>query len=289
MSDAIEAAAGRTITAEMRTAASPQAAYDAWADPARLAQWFVDRASGEVHAGGAMTWVWEAFGMEVRYDVVEVQPGRRLVLRAPPHVAPPGVIEITIRREQGETVLTIVNSGFLDGPEWDELVEGVRSGWTLALAVLKEYLEHYASRSKRTFVHMQPAQLDFDTLLDWFTQEPKLQRWLTTSGAPRAGVFPLVFRDGVRAEARVIARTTRELALALPAQEAVLELKGFTIAAPPSAGNEEELPPLLRAAKETQQILCIRGTCWSADPARFEWLRHLSAQALDRLVNEVSA
>ena len=287
MSDASHAAAGRTIEAEVRIAASPEAVYAAWADPERLSQWFVDRASGEARAGGTQLWTWEEFGMEVAYDIVVAEPGRRLVLRAPPHVAPPGVIELTIRREQGETVLTIVNSGFLDGVEWDELVEGVRSGWVLALAILKEYLEQYAGRAKRTFVHMQPAPIDFATLPQWFNDASYLRRWLTRSGAPGdSAFFPLVLHDGTCVDARVLARTGRELALALRGEAAVLELKAFSIPVAPAA-TDDDVPALLRAATETQRILCLRGTSWSDDPTRFAWLSDVAAVALDRLVTEV--
>jgi uncharacterized protein YndB with AHSA1/START domain len=279
----------RLIRDELRTSASPADVYAAWADPERLAQWFVDAARGSAEPGGTMTWVWEAFGMEVTYEVVDAEPERRLVLRAPPGVAPPGLIELTIQREGGETVLTIVNSGFLDGAEWDDMYEGVRSGWTMALALLKEYLEHHAGRGKRTFAHMRPCDVDVDVLQLWFTDEERLRRWLTTSGAPRGtrAPFPLVLHDGTALEARMIARTESELALALRSEQAVLELKTFTM--PPDAPEGEELPVHLRPGARAQRIVCVSGTSWHRDPARFAWLSELSAGALERLVAELSA
>ncbi len=48
----------------------------------------------------------------------------------------PFALETLIGREQGDTVVRLVNSGFLDGAEWDDEYEGVRSGWVNALAVL---------------------------------------------------------------------------------------------------------------------------------------------------------
>ncbi|MGH7606411.1 MAG: SRPBCC family protein, partial [Gemmatimonadales bacterium] len=146
--------------AEVRTSAAPEAAYAAWADPAKLAQWFVDRARGEAHAGASMTWVWEAFGMEAEYRVLEADPPHRLVLSSSGQTAPPGVIEITIVRARGETVITVVNSGFGEGPEWDEMYEGVRSGWELTLGLSRVYLERYFGRPKRSFLQMQPADVD---------------------------------------------------------------------------------------------------------------------------------
>ena len=40
----------------------------------------------------------------------------------------PFLLEVTIAREGGETVVTLVNSGFLDGSQWDEEFEGHRLG-----------------------------------------------------------------------------------------------------------------------------------------------------------------
>jgi uncharacterized protein YndB with AHSA1/START domain len=102
----------RVIRAEIRTSASTELAWQAWADPTQLAKWFVDAARGEAKAGGTITWVWEEFGLEVPYEVRVAEPPRRLVLATPAQVAPPGVIEITIASDAGETVITVVNSGF---------------------------------------------------------------------------------------------------------------------------------------------------------------------------------
>lgn len=43
---------GRIIRAEMETSATPDQAWEAWADPEKIAQWFVDRATGEPRGRG---------------------------------------------------------------------------------------------------------------------------------------------------------------------------------------------------------------------------------------------
>ncbi|HUF51650.1 MAG TPA: SRPBCC domain-containing protein, partial [Longimicrobiales bacterium] len=131
----------RQAEAELRTTASPDEAYAAWADPAGIAAWFVDAARGEAVAGGTMIWEWKDFGIEVPYRVLEADPGWRLVLAGPENVAPAGMIEITITRDGGTTVLRVVNSGFLDEAVWDDVFEDTRLGWIGALALLQQYLE----------------------------------------------------------------------------------------------------------------------------------------------------
>jgi uncharacterized protein YndB with AHSA1/START domain len=43
---------GKLIRAEMQTSLTPEQAWEAWADPEKIAHWFVDRASGEAKPGG---------------------------------------------------------------------------------------------------------------------------------------------------------------------------------------------------------------------------------------------
>ena len=274
----------RVIRAEIRTSASAELAWQAWANPARLAQWFVDGARGEAKAGGTLTWVWDEFGLEVPYRVLEAEAPRRLVLATPEQVAPTGLIEITIASSGGETIITVVNSGFPSegaleddaltfskGTGADEMFEGVRSGWEMTLALLKEYLEYYAEQPKRTFILMKPAAIDAPEALSWFTDEARLARWLTRAGAPgRVGEScTLELRDGAVLAGRTIARSELELSLAWPEQRAVLELKTFPLGA--------------------ERVLALRCTCWNAEEERFRALRERCDEALNRLVTAVSS
>ena len=46
---------GRRLEVAMRTRATPERVYDAWADPEKIAQWFVDRARGKAEVGWTFT------------------------------------------------------------------------------------------------------------------------------------------------------------------------------------------------------------------------------------------
>lgn len=276
---------GRVAKAEIRTKASVEAVWSAWADPEKLAQWFVDDASGIARAGQTMTWIWNEFGVEAQYEVLAAEAPSRLVLATPQQVAPAGVIEITISSRAGETIVTIVNSGFLErgsledsaliypeGSEWNDVFEGIRSGWQLALGLLKEYVEHHYGETKQSFLHLRPAQFDLNEILVWFTDEAHLRRWLTTTGAPAAvgQEFVLVLHGNEELRGRTTALTARELEFAWPQERAVIELKAF-------------------AAGPGQPMLAIRGTCWASEPDRFEQLRSHFAAALERLVSSVGS
>ena len=143
----------------------------------------MDRAYGDVRPGGVMTWVFEQFKYEIPYPVLEASAPERLVFGGEIPGYPPFRLEITIRREGGETVVQLFNSGFREGAQWDDEYQGVASGWQLALALLGHYLENYFETAKRTILVIRPATFDYADVLPWFTDGSKLARWLTSSGS----------------------------------------------------------------------------------------------------------
>ena len=226
---------GRQLVVEMRTRATPEQVYDAWADPEKIARWFVDSAkvntaSGKAEAGSIFTWVFEKFGYEIPYEVVAAEPGRRFVLGGEHPKSGPFLLEVRIAREGGETVVTLVNSGFLDGSEWDEEYEGILSGWTSSLAVLKHHLENYPGRSKTSILVMQPAACELASLRPFYTTAEGLDRWLTTSASIGGGVgasCSLRLHGGDSLTGSVLSQTRWEAALSWEELNGILELKGF--------------------------------------------------------------
>src|SRR5271163_393292 len=132
---------GRIIRAEISTKATPQEAYDAWADPEKIAHWFPDHAEGKAEPGATITWIFDKFNFRVAYEVLIAQQGERFAIRWNPLPGRnAGMLEVTLSKEGGETVIRMVESGFREGAEWDAEFEGNESGWHMALAVLKHYL-----------------------------------------------------------------------------------------------------------------------------------------------------
>ena len=137
---------GRDIRAEIRTKATPQEAYDAWADPEKIAPWFPDRAEGKAESGRTITWILDKFNYRIPYEVLIARPGEKFAIRwNPPPGMNPGILEVTISKEGGETVVRLVNSGFREGAEWNDEFEGIDSGWRMSLALLP-LLAHLLSR-----------------------------------------------------------------------------------------------------------------------------------------------
>jgi uncharacterized protein YndB with AHSA1/START domain len=258
---------GRRMRLEMRTSATPEQVYQAWADPERISQWFTDRAHGEARPGGTLTWIFDEFGYEVPYHVAAAVPGERFALDGQLPGRPPFLLEVIITREGGETVLTLVNSGFLEGGSWDDEFEGVHSGWTLALAILKHYLEHHLGRPKSVVLMMADARFQYEQLLPRFTSADGLASWLTlTGGVGAVGERCLLdLRDGGRLSGRVLAVSRREVALSWDETGGVFEMKGFSMGPSRKVG--------------------LRITLWGPERERAAALRERFTPALARLAS----
>lgn len=220
---------GRQMRLEMRTSASPRQVWDAWTDPEKIAHWFVDRARGKPEVGSTFTWIFDKFGYEIPYEVAAADPEKRFALGGEVPGVGPFLLEILIAKDGGETVVTLVNSGFQNGAQWDEEYEGVSSGWSNALAVLKHYLENYFGRPKTALLLIQPAAYEYDRLLPMYSTDEGLRRWLVGSasvsevGEPSA----LALLDGDTITGRMLSKTSREVSLSWKELDAVVELKGF--------------------------------------------------------------
>lgn len=255
---------GRTIQGRVETTATPQQAWEAWADPQKVAQWFVDRASGEARPGDTMVWEFEKFGIKMPYQVLEAVPGERLVFEFPSPGGPSGIIEISIRQDGGKTTLTFVNSGFREDAAWDEEYEGMDSGWQMSLAMLKIYVEAYFGQAKRTLLLVRPANFEYASVAPFYAE--RLSDWLTDEGTlgqvgERAD---LTFADGSRLSGYVLCRTGREVLVSWPEMQGCLELKTF-------------------GGGPGKRSLAIRVTSWEMEEANGRALEEQLGAALGRL------
>jgi uncharacterized protein YndB with AHSA1/START domain len=196
----------RSICKEIRTKATPEHAWQAWADPQKLAGFFADRAEGDVTPGSTYTWFFDQFKYQLPYQVVEAIPGEKLALAANIPGFPPGLIEITIHKDGGDTVVRLVNSGFTDAVEFDEMFEGMDSGWEMTLATLKHYLENAWGQPRAGLLVMRGADFEYDRLLPHLRAP---QEWLQVETG------------------RELAVTRREVLVEWPASGGVIGFKAF--------------------------------------------------------------
>lgn len=254
---------GRAMELEMRTSASPEQIWNAWADPEKISQWFADAAEGWAHKGAQVTWIFDEFGYRIPYQVVESIPGECVILGGHIPGRIPFLLEVTIERAAGDTVVRLVNSGFLEGSSFDEEYEGVVSGWGLALAMLKYYAEQHYGVAKQQFLLTREAEFDLARLPEWYTHTDRLNEWLTNSASvgEEGAACVLELKGGPRIDGTVAAISRREASYIWPSQNVMIELKGW--------------------AAGPKKLLATRVTGWNSPVV--ETLRPVFTSALDRL------
>lgn len=206
---------GRVIDTSIKLKTSPEKAWAAWADPQQIANWFVDRAEGEAKPGGTMKWFFEAFNYELPVPILEAEPGRRFVTGGGPSPGPDGLpylMEITITKDGGDTVMNLVNSGFSEAPDKDGSFKDTQSGWQCALMTLKVWIERYPSLTRKRTILMRPAA----------RVPARLHALYSTIEGRRQWFGPEIPADG-----DVLVDSGSELILDWPAERAVLGLKSF--------------------------------------------------------------
>lgn len=264
---------GRIIRDEIRTSVSPQQAWEVWAEPEKIAGWFVDRATGKAEAGAAITWYFDSFKLALPYKVLEAVPGERFSVLWEGPMPPPGILEVIIERDGAETLIRLVQAGFREGAEWNEEYEGVASGWRLALASLREYLEHYFDERRTTLLLTRPARFSYAEVSRYYRDPSLLAQWLTNEPSGRGGSAGSIGDAGEECDldlrgvgkltGRVLARTEREVALSWPEERGVLELKAFSIG--------------------PQKLLCLRASLWGGAPEKAKQIEAQPTAAIDRL------
>ncbi len=255
---------GRIIQKEMTTRATPQQVWEAWADPEKLPQWFTDGAEGEAKVGRSMTWIFDKFDYRFTYEILEARPEERLVLTGKTAGGSALFVEIDIEQAGGRTVLKLVQSGFGEGAEWDHEYQGVNSGWEMALAILKHYLENYFGRSRHHALVMLPAKYSFSQLSPFYRDEQSLARWLTRAGGignPGTS-YQLTLANGDKLSGEVLADTGTEVQLSWPEIEGAVALKAFSMG--------------------PQKMLCIDVLTWGGK-VRLDEIERTMASSLERL------
>ena len=206
---------GRVIDQTIRINTTPQRVFEAWADPQKLANWFVDRAEGDGRAGNTMRWFFDEFGYVMDIPVVEAEPGKRFSVAGDDGPdGMPYLMEITITKEGGETVMNLVNSGFSEDPKKDDTFEGTVSGWKNALMTMKVWLENYPMRTRHHDLVVRPANWTREALRDLYATREGRRRWMDPD---------------LRSNADVLCDTGTEVTLSLPERDGIVAIKAFNM------------------------------------------------------------
>ena len=139
-----------TFAIETRVAAYPEQIWEAWTDGDRLAQWFSDKASGWPAEGSKLDLTWDGFGFTAQYQIHEIKPLEKLVLKAR-MTGGMQTLTVGIRREGQQTVLSLAEVAPQFQKTDPESQSDTASGWKMALAICKLYVERYFGQPRSSF------------------------------------------------------------------------------------------------------------------------------------------
>ena len=255
----------RTVEVEIVTRAHPARVWEALTDPARIVEWFADRAVGEVEEGGIVTWSFDRLGSEMSFRVVQVSGKSRMVLQA--EGATRGRLEINIGMAHDGTRVSLSHEN-LPEEGWDADYQALTSGWRVALAVLRYYVEFHFAEPRRHFFVLRSGRFSLSRLQTLFRDPAGLQEWLTDGGSmgTPGGRVHLALKNGETLRGDMLADAGTDVALAWDEIGGVLQLR--TLPGP----HERDV-----------RSVCAMGWGWRLDAERAKAIELLLTAALERL------
>jgi uncharacterized protein YndB with AHSA1/START domain len=199
---------GKQVEVSQSVSAPPGLVWQACATPDGIQNWQADEVEGTIAPGARIRLRWPALRASMELEVLELEAGRRLVLRA-------GVSRVSVVLEPDRVRLT------QDGLSGADECEGAASSWKAALALLAHHLEFHPHGRRRVEWYVQSAATSATAAHVFFTEPAALQTWLAqqaTAIVPTATVH-LQLAWGEQLTGRVLAHTPgRDVALSWPEQ-----------------------------------------------------------------------
>ena len=196
-----EANGRRSVQVEFEVPGTPEEVWQAIATGPGISSWFVP-AEIEERDGKpvAMTFKFGP-GMEPRAAITAWDPPRMFAGEGEVYGgSPPIATEWSVEaRAGGVCRVRIVHSLFATTDEWDNQLEGAKSGWSGFLSILRIYLTHF--RGQRSAIMQVTTPIASTEAEAWETLTAALgvkgvsvgQRWTTPAGvSPLSGVVELV-------------------------------------------------------------------------------------------------
>lgn len=181
-----------SIQVEQPISASLTRVWEACASVEGLTRWQADAVSGEVREGGQLVLRYPAFSAEIRLDVLEVVPERRLVLQSDD-----SLVEFDLK--PGGVSLQHTQLGLVSD------LEGIESSWRLALAQLAHSVERHPDRARTVSWITRQARGSCGLFHLCFTEGHCLARWLGNGGdiGPEGTRFSIGREGGLMLSGRV--------------------------------------------------------------------------------------
>lgn len=257
---------GRAVEVEIVTRAPLARVWAALTDPARVVEWFADRARGGIEPGGTITWNFDRLGSEMAFRVSSLTTPGRLVLEGDGPT--PGRLEILVGAAHDGTRVSLFHGGLPEESTWDDDYRALAAGWRLALAVLRYYVEFHFGQARRGFFVARAGRFPMHRLATLLRDPAGLQEWLTEGGSmgTPGGRVHLILKGGEMLRGDMLADAGTDLAMAWDEIAGVLQLRALP------ASQEREV-----------RLVCAMGWGWGLSAERARQIELDFAAALERL------
>ena len=152
----------RRVKKEIEIHAGADAVWKALTDGEELSRWFPLSARVKPGAGGSIFASWGP-GCEGESRIDACEPGARLrTIQGPAEGAEPQgtIVEWTLEKRGGKTLVRLVQSSFAGGTDWDDEFYGsTEYGWGFMLVNLRHYLERHAGTPRQVAWPRRPVAL----------------------------------------------------------------------------------------------------------------------------------
>ena len=198
-----EANGRRSVQFEFEVPGTPEEVWQALATGPGISSWFVPTEIEEQGPGKPVAVKYNfGPGVEIRSAVTACDQPRTFAQQAAGWTpdAPPMATEWSIEaRGGGICIVRVVHSLFASTDDWDNQLEGAKSGWSGFLRTLRIYLTHF--RGQRSAIMQVTAPVASSEAEAWETLTAALgvkgvsvgERWATPSGvSPLGGVMEYV-------------------------------------------------------------------------------------------------
>lgn len=209
-------AEGRVLVKEIAIRATADAVWRALTDGEELRRWFPADARVEPGVGGKV-WVSWGQGMEWEQAIDIWEPGRHLRTTSPmPGLAVPFATDYYIEVRGDTTVLRLVNSGFGEGAQWDDMYFGMDGGWSYFLFNLRHYLERHPGKPRTLAFERRRIDTPRNTFF------PSLLAMIGHTGDPALHTRVSIPLGADRYEGRIALALADHLAVVIPALDDAL-------------------------------------------------------------------
>lgn len=195
---------GHSVDASIEVAASASKLWDCWTQPDLLNSWYTVRSAGTPEHGAIYTWGFDPFfGPDQVLRVQELTDQKAILFSL-------GSMLLAIRFVQlkARARCDLIHAGFPDAPE---MIAGCRSGWCMALGLLKFSVETYPDLSRQELLVLRKLPDAAPGVYEAMADPRQRRSWLALNDPPR----------------EVLVDTGRELLIRWDAIGGALELKQF--------------------------------------------------------------